>query len=86
MPCHVACRAYAAAAAVHHGSGMRLPPALQGCCSQAPPRSAPPVPPLPRIERACLGTIAEGRYLTRDLGGKSGTSDFTRAIIGRLDD
>lgn len=39
-----------------------------------------------RIEKACLGTIAEGRYLTRDLGGKSGTSDFTRAIIGRLDD
>ena len=39
-----------------------------------------------RIERACLDTIAEGRYLTRDLGGKSGTSDFTRAIIGRLDD
>ncbi|PRW57886.1 Isocitrate dehydrogenase [NAD] catalytic subunit mitochondrial [Chlorella sorokiniana] len=38
------------------------------------------------IEKACLGTIAEGRYLTRDLGGKSGTSDFTRAIIGRLDD
>jgi len=23
---------------------------------------------------------------TDDLGGKSGTSDFTRAIIGRLDD
>ena len=33
-----------------------------------------------------LGTIAEGRYLTRDLGGKSGTSDFTKAICGALDD
>jgi isocitrate dehydrogenase (NAD+) len=33
-----------------------------------------------------LATIAEGKYLTRDLGGKSGTSDFTKAIIGELDD
>lgn len=42
--------------------------------------------PACRIEKACLGTIAEGKYLTRDLGGKSGTTDFTKAIIGRLDD
>lgn len=39
-----------------------------------------------RIERAVLDTIAEGKHLTRDLGGKSGTSDFTQAIIGELDD
>lgn len=39
-----------------------------------------------RIEKACLGTIGEGKYLTRDLGGKSTCSDFTKAIIGRLDD
>jgi isocitrate/isopropylmalate dehydrogenase len=39
-----------------------------------------------RIEKACLDTIAEGKYLTRDLGGKSGTTDFTKAIIGALDD
>lgn len=39
-----------------------------------------------RIEKATLATIAEGRYLTRDLGGKSGTNDFTNAIISKLDD
>ncbi len=52
-----------------------------------PPSSSPqPVPwtPLLRIERACLDTIAEGKYLTRDLGGRSGCSDFTKAIIGNL--
>ena len=53
-------------------------------CPHRPPLSARP--PACRIEKACLGTIAEGKYLTRDLGGKSGTSDFTKAIIGRLDD
>ncbi|KAL6774455.1 IDH2 [Auxenochlorella protothecoides x Auxenochlorella symbiontica] len=36
------------------------------------------------IEQAVLATIAEGQYLTRDLGGKSGTKDFTKAIIGHL--
>lgn len=49
----------------------------------------PPCVPAPllhpcRIERACLDTIAEGKYLTRDLGGRSGCSDFTKAIIGNL--
>jgi isocitrate dehydrogenase (NAD+) len=37
-----------------------------------------------RIEDATLGTIAEGKYLTMDLGGKSGTTEFTQAIIGNL--
>lgn len=37
-----------------------------------------------RIERATLGTIAEGKFLTKDLGGSSGTSDFTKAIIGNM--
>lgn len=37
-----------------------------------------------RIEDATLGTIAEGKYLTRDLGGESGTTDFTNAIIGKM--
>lgn len=37
-----------------------------------------------RIEDATLGTIAEGKYLTRDLGGESGTTDFTNAIIGNM--
>ena len=39
-----------------------------------------------RIEKATLATIAEGRFLTRDLGGKSGTADFTGSIISKLDD
>eukprot|EP00887_Chlorella_sp_A99_P003517 scaffold7.g3517.t1 len=39
-----------------------------------------------RIEKATLATIAEGKYLTRDLGGRAGCSDFTKAIIGHLDD
>ncbi|PSC73015.1 Isocitrate dehydrogenase [NAD] catalytic subunit mitochondrial [Micractinium conductrix] len=39
-----------------------------------------------RIEKACLGTIAEGKVLTRDLGGRSKCSEFTSAIIDNLDD
>lgn len=38
------------------------------------------------IEKATLKTIADGRYLTRDLGGKCGTTEFTKAIISGLDD
>jgi len=37
-----------------------------------------------RIEQATLGTIAAGKHLTKDLGGNSGTSDYTKAIIGNL--
>lgn len=37
-----------------------------------------------RIQNATLDTIGEGKYRTRDLGGSSSTSDFTKAIIGRL--
>jgi isocitrate dehydrogenase (NAD+) len=33
-----------------------------------------------------LKTIAEGKHLTRDLGGRSGTTDFTNAVISNLDD
>lgn len=36
------------------------------------------------IQGACLAVIAEGKYRTRDLGGKSGTRDFVKAIIGKL--
>ena len=39
-----------------------------------------------RIERAALSTIAEGRHLTKDLGGKAGTEEFVGAIISKLDD
>ena len=37
-----------------------------------------------KIEDATLSTIAEGKYVTQDLGGNAGTSDFTKAIIGHL--
>lgn len=37
-----------------------------------------------RIQDAILKTIAEGKYRTADLGGKSTTTDFTQAIIGHL--
>lgn len=36
------------------------------------------------IEQAVLKVIAEGKYRTRDLGGKTGTNDFTNAIIDNL--
>ena len=37
------------------------------------------------IQTAVLGVIAEGKYRTGDLGGKSTCSDFTKAIIDKLD-
>lgn len=37
-----------------------------------------------RIQNAILNTIAEGKYRTADLGGKSKTSEFTQAIIDHL--
>lgn len=37
-----------------------------------------------RVQDAVLGTIAEGKYRTRDLGGKAKCSEFTKAIIGNL--
>ena len=37
-----------------------------------------------RIQSAVIGTIAEGKYRTGDLGGSSTTSDFTKAIIDKL--
>lgn len=37
------------------------------------------------IQAAVLGTIAEGKYRTGDLGGKATTTDFTKAIIDHLD-
>ena len=38
-----------------------------------------------RIERAVLSTLAEGRTLTADLGGKATTTEFTDAIIRHLE-
>ncbi|KAJ6536626.1 hypothetical protein B0H10DRAFT_2143023 [Mycena sp. CBHHK59/15] len=37
-----------------------------------------------KIEKAALTTIAEGKFITGDLGGKSSTSEYTNAIIEKL--
>ncbi|OCF34862.1 isocitrate dehydrogenase, NAD-dependent [Kwoniella heveanensis CBS 569] len=37
-----------------------------------------------KIEKAALSTIAEGKHITRDLGGKAGTREYTDAILNRL--
>ncbi|SDJ04039.1 isocitrate dehydrogenase (NAD+) [Ferrimonas sediminum] len=37
-----------------------------------------------RIRDAVRDTIAEGDHVTRDLGGESGTNEFTDAILARL--
>jgi len=37
-----------------------------------------------KIERAALSTIAEGKNITGDLGGKASTSQYTNAIIEKL--
>ena len=33
---------------------------------------------------ADLQTIAEGKHITRDLGGKAGTKEYTDAILAKL--
>lgn len=37
-----------------------------------------------KIEKAALATIAEGKAITRDLGGKAGTKEYTDAILAKL--
>ncbi|KAG8963266.1 NAD-dependent isocitrate dehydrogenase [Tulasnella sp. 419] len=37
-----------------------------------------------KIEKAALGTIAEGQTITGDLGGKASTTEYTDAIIRKL--
>ncbi len=37
-----------------------------------------------RIQNAVLTTISQGKYLTSDLGGKSTTSEYTKALIDNL--
>jgi isocitrate dehydrogenase (NAD+) len=37
-----------------------------------------------RIEKAIFDTLAEGKNITGDLGGKASTGDYTNAIISRL--
>jgi isocitrate dehydrogenase (NAD+) len=36
------------------------------------------------IEEAVLKTIAQGKYLTGDLGGKASNTQFTDAVIQNL--
>ncbi|KAG0144032.1 hypothetical protein CROQUDRAFT_660466 [Cronartium quercuum f. sp. fusiforme G11] len=37
-----------------------------------------------KIEKAALDTIAEGKFITGDLGGKASTQQFTEAILKKL--
>ncbi|KAH9813344.1 hypothetical protein DFH28DRAFT_975637 [Melampsora americana] len=37
-----------------------------------------------KIEKAALSTIAEGKFITGDLGGKASTQEFTEAILKKL--
>jgi len=37
-----------------------------------------------KIEKAIFDTLAEGKSMTGDLGGKASTSEYTNAIIQRL--
>jgi isocitrate dehydrogenase (NAD+) len=39
-----------------------------------------------RIHASVLKTIGEGKFRTGDLGGKSTTTDYTKALIGNLED
>ena len=41
-------------------------------------------PPEQRMSIADWQTIAEGKHITRDLGGKAGTQEYTDAILSRL--
>ena len=37
-----------------------------------------------RIEKAIFDTLADGKHITGDLGGRASTGEFTEAIIERL--
>jgi isocitrate/isopropylmalate dehydrogenase len=37
-----------------------------------------------RVENAVREVLAEGKVRTGDLGGKSSTSEYTRAVMARL--
>ena len=37
-----------------------------------------------RLQKAIEVVYAEGKHLTRDVGGSAGTAEFTDAVIGKL--
>lgn len=37
------------------------------------------------VHNAAMSVIAEGKYRTGDLGGSATTSEYTKAIIGKLE-
>jgi isocitrate dehydrogenase (NAD+) len=37
-----------------------------------------------RIETALLAVFAEGKHITRDLGGSAKTNEFARAIVEKM--
>jgi isocitrate dehydrogenase (NAD+) len=37
-----------------------------------------------QIRNATINVFKEGKYITKDLGGKSGTKDFVKAIVDKL--
>lgn len=38
-----------------------------------------------KIDNSVFKTVKDGKYITRDLGGKSGTTEYTKALIDRLE-
>jgi len=38
-----------------------------------------------RIQKAMLAVFAEGKYLTKDLGGNAKTNEFARAIVEKME-
>lgn len=36
------------------------------------------------IEDSVIRTLAEGKFMTGDLGGKASCSDYTKAVIGNI--
>ena len=36
------------------------------------------------LDGAVIGLLAEGKVVSRDLGGTAGTADVTEAVLGRL--
>ena len=39
-----------------------------------------------KLQQGIFKTFEEGKFLTRDVGGKSGTNEFVKSVIGNLGD